>query len=103
MVTSSCPKGKISAGHSVTEFFAGLAALVSSSIVAGEGIVRVGAGDEGGSIIVKGCLALFGWPAQVREFFSLAGQLVENRAFNKRSQKQPLLLAIVDAVFTMEG
>ena len=34
-----------------------------------------------------------------------AGQLVENGAFDsdKLLQKQPLLLAVVDAVFTMEG
>ena len=37
------------------------------------------------------------------EFFNLAGQLVENGSFDKLSQKQPLLLAVVDAVFTTEG
>ena len=103
VVSGSCPKGEIGAGHGVAELFAGVAARVSGRVVAGKGIVRVRAGDEGGRVIIKGGLALFGRPAQVREFFNLAGQLVENGSFDKLAQKQPLLLAVVDAVFTAEG
>jgi hypothetical protein len=51
----------------------------------------------------QGHLALFGRPAQVREFFNLAGQLVKNGAFDELAQEQPLLLAVVDAVFAAEG
>ncbi len=76
---------------------------MSSSVVTGKDIIGVGASDEGGRVIVEGSLTLFGRPAQVREFFNLAGQLVKNGAFDKLAQEEPLLLAVVDAVFAAEG
>ena len=64
VVSGSCPKGEIGAGQGVAEHFAGLAARMSSSEVAVNGIIRVGTVDEGGHVIVKGGLstghALFG-------------------------------------------
>jgi hypothetical protein len=103
VVSGRGPKGEIGTCHRVAELFTGVAARVSSSVVTGEGIIGVGASDEGGRVIVEGGLTLFGRPAQVREFFNLAGQLVKNRAFDELAQEQPLLLAIVDAVFAVEG
>ena len=77
MVSGRGPKGEISASHRVAELFTGVAARVSSSVVTGEGIIGVGASDEGGRVIVEGGLALpvFGGSAQVREFLNQASWL----------------------------
>ena len=70
--------------------------------MASQGIIRVRAYDEGGSVIVEGGRALLGGAAQLRKFRNLAGQLGQHGALNKLAQITPLLLAIMDAVLALK-
>jgi hypothetical protein len=103
VVSGRGPKGEVGARDRVTELLAGVAARVGSRIVTGQGVVRVGACDEGRSVFIKGGLALIRGPTQLREFFDFAGQLIEDWAFHQLAKKQTLLAAVVDAVLAPES
>lgn len=73
MVGSGGLQSEVGPGHRFTELLARMAGRVGRRIMPSQGIIRVRACDEGGSVIVEGGRALLGGTAQLRKFRNLAG------------------------------
>ena len=74
VVVRGGPESEVRAVHRCAKPLAGVALWAGCRVVAGEGVVRVRAGDECGCIVGESGLALVGRTFQGREFGNLAGE-----------------------------
>ncbi len=96
-------EGKLCAGHCVRELLACSPRRVGGRPVNGQGIVGVGAGDEGRGVVRKGRRARRRGGAQVGEFLDFAKELVQDGPLEQPAKVLPLDPSVVDALFAAQG